>query len=228
MLTAISDDLHTAWIDTTFLGLKFGRRVTVLRLPGGALWVHSPVPLTPELAAAVDALGPVGHIVAPNLMHHTSVPQWAAAYPEAVVHAPAGIAGKNKAVGEHRVLGAPDPAWGGALTPLPLQGLPAFDETLFLHEASGTLISADIALAIPPELKHWWTQMYLRMAGIHGQLVGCSLVHKATMKDKPAARASLERILEPAWDRLLVSHSSVVDVPDVKDLLAEAWAWVPR
>ena len=106
------------------------------------------------------------------------------------------------------------------------QALPSFDETLFLHPASGTLISADLVLAIPPELKHWWTQLYLRMAGIHGQTMGCSLVHKLEAKDKPALRAGVDTILEQDFGRLIVSHASVVDVPDLKDQIRESWSWL--
>ena len=228
MLTAITDDLHTYWHDSSFLGLKFGQRVTIVHLPGDAgLWVHSPTPLTPELKASVDALGPVRHIVSPNLQHHLSVPQWAEAWPDAVVHAPVGLEKKQKSLTIHRHHdGTADDAWGGALQPLMLRGMPSFDETLFLHPASGTLISADLVLAIPPELKHWWTQLYLRMAGIHGQTMGCSLVHKLEAKDKPALRAGIDTILEQDFGRLIVSHSSVVDVPDLKDQIRESWSWL--
>ncbi|MCO4769384.1 MAG: DUF4336 domain-containing protein [Deltaproteobacteria bacterium] len=228
MLTALTDDLHTAWHESTFLGLKFGMRVTILRLPDGGLWVHSPIPLSAELRAAVDALGPVRHLVAPNLLHHVSMPEWAAAYPNAVVHAPAGLTKKQKTLTIHRPFdGTADPAWGDVLRPIPLPGMPSFDETCFVHSASRTLISADIVLAIPPELKHWWTQTYLRLAGIHGQTVGCSLVHKFDAKDKPALRRGIDAVLDEDFDRLIVSHSGVVQAPDVRDQLRDAWSWLP-
>jgi hypothetical protein len=228
MLAPLADNVFSQWFEKPFLGLAFGVRVTIVRLPDGGLWVHSPTPLTPELRSAVEALGPVRHIVAPNLLHYLSVGEWAAAWPDAVVHGPARLPEKQASLTVHRPHEqTPDPAWGGVLEPLTLRGLPQFDETLFVHAPSGTLISADLALAIPAELRHWWTQLYLRMAGIHGQTLGCSLVHKLALKDKPAARASLDAILERDWSRLVLSHSSVVDVPDVKELLASAWSWVP-
>jgi len=41
-----------------------------VKLSDGSLWVHSPVKLDPELKAAMDALGPVKHIVTPNFEHN--------------------------------------------------------------------------------------------------------------------------------------------------------------
>jgi hypothetical protein len=43
--------------------------MAVLRLSDGSLWVHSPVELDDTLAAALDELGPVKHIVTPNYEH---------------------------------------------------------------------------------------------------------------------------------------------------------------
>ena len=45
-------------------------RGAVVKLSDGSLWVHSPVNLDPELKAAMDALGPVKHIVTPNFEHN--------------------------------------------------------------------------------------------------------------------------------------------------------------
>ena len=45
-------------------------RGAVIKLSDGSLWVHSPVNLDPELKSAMDALGPVKHIVTPNFEHN--------------------------------------------------------------------------------------------------------------------------------------------------------------
>ncbi len=227
MLTAITDDIHSVSQDFSFSGFRLGRRGTVVRLDGDSLLVHSPVPLTPELKAEVDGLGTVRHIVAPNLFHHLWAPEWAAAYPDATVHAPVGIEKKQKALGDVRTLdGTPDPDWGGVLTPLLFEGMPDHRETNFLHEASGTLISSDLALALPAEIDHWATRWYAKLCGIQGKPLGCSFVHKLWTKDKAAARRSVDRILELAPQRAVMSHRNVIDGPDTTDALREAWAWL--
>ena len=49
--------------------------MAVLRLSNGSLWVHSPVQLDDTLAAALDELGDVKHIVSPNYEHVKYAPQ---------------------------------------------------------------------------------------------------------------------------------------------------------
>lgn len=55
----------------SYLGLKlpFPTRMTIVRLPDGAVWVHSPTQMEDALAAAVRAIGPVRFLVAPNSLH---------------------------------------------------------------------------------------------------------------------------------------------------------------
>ena len=70
------------WVDSTsvrILGMPLTATMTVLRLSDGSLLVHSPVGLTPERRAAIEALGPVAHLYAPNLYHHLWLGEWAAA-----------------------------------------------------------------------------------------------------------------------------------------------------
>ena len=43
--------------------------MAVLRLSDGSIWVHSPVSLNNDLAAALAELGEVKHIVSPNYEH---------------------------------------------------------------------------------------------------------------------------------------------------------------
>lgn len=43
--------------------------MAVLRLSDGSIWVHSPVHLDDDLAAALATLGDVKHIVSPNYEH---------------------------------------------------------------------------------------------------------------------------------------------------------------
>ena len=226
MLDLLTDCVWTLAAPRPFMGLQFGVRMTIVRLPDGALWVHSPVAPTPELVAEVDALGPVRHLVAPNKLHHLWIGAWKAAYPQATVHAPPGLATKRKDLHIDRPLADADPAWGGALEPLPLLGIPQFDETCFLHRDSGTLIAADLVLALPHPVTHWWTRSYLKMAGIHGRPMGCSLVHKLAVRDRRAFRASVDAVIAADWQRLVVAHGQVVERADVHELLSESYAWL--
>jgi hypothetical protein len=70
MLQPITDGIWSTTRPLRFLGLETGTRMTIVRLANGGLFVHSPVGLDPALRAEVDALGPVGAIVASSLFHN--------------------------------------------------------------------------------------------------------------------------------------------------------------
>lgn len=104
----------------------------MLRLPDGTLLIHSPVAMTGALRDAVDALGAVAHFVSPNLYHHVYAGAWKAAYPHAKLHGPARLARKRRDLRFDAELSArADPAWGGALVPVPIDGC-ALHETVFV------------------------------------------------------------------------------------------------
>lgn len=81
MLTPIADDLWVQDQPLRFLGLQVGARMTVIRTADGGLFVHSPLRPDEVLFRAVDAIGPVRAIVAPNRFHHLFIGPWAERYP---------------------------------------------------------------------------------------------------------------------------------------------------
>src|SRR3546814_4429799 len=63
--------------------IPFPTRMTVVRLAGGRLWVHSPIAPDTVLFEAIDALGDVAWLVAPNSLHNWYVADWQRRYPAA-------------------------------------------------------------------------------------------------------------------------------------------------
>src|SRR5262245_22705758 len=97
--------------------------MTVLRLGDGSLLLHSPIAMTPERRAAVEKLGPVAHLYAPNTYHHLRMGEWAAAFPSARLHAPAALARKRRDLRVHRAHDkAPEPALAGVIDELHIDG----------------------------------------------------------------------------------------------------------
>ena len=52
---------------------KIGTRMTVIKLPSGGLFLHSPTKLDSETQQALGALGEVRAVVAPSRAHHLFV-----------------------------------------------------------------------------------------------------------------------------------------------------------
>ena len=75
------------------LGMRmpFPTRMTVVRLADGGLWCHSPTAPDASLFAAIDAIGPVRHLLSPNLLHYAHIAAWKQRYPQATAWASAGV-----------------------------------------------------------------------------------------------------------------------------------------
>jgi hypothetical protein len=66
-------------------------RMAVSKLHGDALWVWSPLPMTEEIAEALDDLGRVAHIVSPNKIHNQGLDSFHTRYPDAKLWASPGL-----------------------------------------------------------------------------------------------------------------------------------------
>ncbi len=82
MLQELATDLWVTGRSLRFGGVDIGTRMTVIRLADGALFLHSPVALDPELRKELDVLGQVRFAVGPNRFHHLYLGDYAKAYPE--------------------------------------------------------------------------------------------------------------------------------------------------
>lgn len=195
----------------------------MIRLANDALWVHSTGEPTPRLCSALDRLGQVRWLVVPNRYHHLHAAAMKARYPMAQVIGPASAKLRNKNLvldvnsDDHR-LGSLVPE----LLPVPLQGVPFLDETLFYHGQSRTLIGADLMMCGCP-VDHWtwrWTS----------RVLGQYLRHKVPPDVRwhthggPLLRQSIDAIAKLPLDRILVAHSdSIEDRP--MEQLQSAWSF---
>jgi Domain of unknown function (DUF4336) len=105
------------------LGMRLTTTMTVIRLRDGSLLLHSPLALTAERRAAVEALGPVTHLYAPSRWHEAHIGEWTIAYPSARLHAPAGLVKERRDLRIDRVLGSvSEPAFVGVLDEFRIEG----------------------------------------------------------------------------------------------------------
>ena len=126
------------------VGTRLRLRMTIVKLADGALWIHSPTALSPELKTAVEQLGPVTYIIGPSNGHNLWLQEWQEAYPKATLYVSAGIP-KKLALKNYQILDEfHDNIWHEDLQHAYLQGASFFNESVFLHLASRSLLVTDL------------------------------------------------------------------------------------
>ena len=192
-------------------GLPIRTRMTVIRLGHGRLFVHSPVPLDAARRAAIEALGTVAFIVAPNRFHHVFIRAWREGYPDALVCAAPGLPAKRPNVRFDRVLGdRAEPEWEDELAQHWFAGMPALNEIVFFDRASRTLLVTDVCQHITardPRAVTWLAGAL----GVRARLAMSRSLRLLMLRDRRAARASRERILAWNIERVIVAHDTIVE-----------------
>jgi hypothetical protein len=223
-IAAIAEDLWGIEWPFCVAGIRLGARMTIVRLPGGRLWLHSPVPLDAADREALDALGSVRYVVAPSKVHHMFVAPLLEAHPKARLFGAPGLADKRPELSFHAELGELAPSeWAGEIEQTLLRGAPMMNEVIFFHPRTRTLIVTDAAFNIVSS-EHLWTRTYLRMMGAHGGFRQSKMV-RLCVRDRDAARRSIARVLEWDFDRVIVTHGAVLETGG-KAALRAAFAWL--
>lgn len=199
-------------------------RMTVIRLPGDRLWLHSPVVWSEELDLALRRLGVVSAIVAPNSLHHVHVQSWATAHPRAVVYAspdlPSRLAGGR---GWQPLANQPPSDWQGAISQHVVD-LGSFVEVIFFHEPTRTLIVTDLMQNFEDErVTSPIARTLLRLGGATGPVGTPSIeIRLAGLRRQNALHDAVAQML--AWDPLsiMLSHGRCYG-DDAREELAKAF-----
>lgn len=222
VLEAIDDGLWVTTTAQTFLGLRVGTRMTVVRLASGGLWVHSPVMLTDALRGELDQLGPVEHIVGPNFYHHLRLGEYVEAYPSAKLHGAPGLADKRQDLSFDSTLADGSAPWGDELEALHIGGT-MLRETVFVHAGTRSLIASDLLENFETS-DHFPTRMYLKISGVHGK-AGVGWPIRLMHRKRQLAREGLDRVLCRELERIVICHGDIIE-SDGRAVLRDAYAWL--
>ena len=210
------------------LTIPFETRMTIVELEPGALWVHSPIIAAPESYAAVEALGAVKFIVAPNKIHSLGIAPWKQRYPAAQVWVSPRFCERHPQAPVDGVLEGEAPrAWGGQIDLLCFAGSSWFDEVVFFHRRSRTLILTDLIQRHDPVRESWFWRVVKGGAGVLGPDGGTARDLRATFGDRAAARASAEALLRWDFDRVVIAHGMCI-TEDARATVERAFAWALR
>lgn len=207
--------------------LKFGpisvsTRMTVMRLQDGSLWVHSPIDPTSELVKELATLGRVRYVVAPNRSHHLFFLPFLNQHPSAEGFIAPGLESKRADLKSFPHLPAVAP-WADELQGFFIEGLPALNETVWFHRATGTLVITDLLFSFS-KANRGLAGLVATLLGVRGTL-GMSRTMKLLVKDKEALRRSVQPLLALPVQRIVVAHDEIID-QEPMNKLARAFAWL--
>ena len=223
-LVPLAENLWVAERPQKFYGLPVGTRMTVVRLSGGRLLLHSPVVLDAALRAELDGLGRVRYVVAPNRVHHLYAGDVAKAYPESRLWIGPGLEQKRPDLEYVAILGDESPEeWRAEIAQTFFRGRPFENEIVFLHRPSRTLILCDLAFNIGPH-DAVITQWLMWLIGSYGRF-GPTKLDPLLIRDRAAARKSLERILDWDFDRIVIPHGAILETGG-REALARGYRWL--
>jgi len=223
-LEPLAENLWVVERPQTFYGLPVGTRMTVIRISGGRLLLHSPVTLDAALRADLDAIGRVLYAVAPNRVHHLHAGEVAQAYPDARLWVGPGLERKRPDLRFVALLGdEPPEEWRDEVGQVFFRGRPYENEVVFFHRASRTLILCDLAFNFGPRTATP-TRLLMKLFRSYGRF-GPSKLDPLLIRDREAARDSLERILDWDFDRVVVAHGEVLESGG-HEALREGYAWL--
>jgi hypothetical protein len=191
-------------------GIRISSRMTVVRLQDSSLWLHSPVPISSELKAEFTALGEVKYVVAPSKMHHLFVANCMATFPQASLFGAPGLQAKRPDLqGMREFQAVAELPWQADLEQLFFAGMPLVNETVWFHKSSSTLIVTDLLQYYQGDLS-FGLKLYARLTGTLNQLAVPKTV-RWLVKDRAAAHASAQKILDWPFERVVVAHNVIVE-----------------
>ena len=224
MLNTLAENLWEAAQPLRFVGAELGCRMTCVRLASGAVVVHSPVRGTPELYDAVEGIGSVAWLVAPNAFHHLFVLDWHQRFPNATVLVAPKLRKKRPDLAGAALLTETPAEWADELEVLQIEGLPQVNEFVFFHRPSRTLVLTDLAFHFgrdSPFLTRW----LIRLTGRLGELAP-TLLERLLVRDRAALRESLQKVLEWPFERVVVSHGDILESDRAREALARGYDWL--
>jgi hypothetical protein len=218
----VPDSVWHAQQPLRFGPLSLSTRMTVVRLSSGYLWIHSPVTPTDDLRGALQQIGPVRAVVAPNKSHHLFFREFLNAYPDARGWVAPGLKAKRLDLADVPELGAAAP-WDDELTPYFIQGLPIINETVWFHVPSRSLILTDLLFCFG-KTNAVALRLVARVLGVLEELA-MSRTMKLAVKDRKALAASVKPLLDLPVERIVLAHDQVI-TSEARTRLRRAFAWV--
>jgi hypothetical protein len=197
------------------IGMKlpwpFTTRMTIVQLPNGDLFLHSPIAYNATLAKQLESQGRIRHLISPNRGHYAHIGEWARAFPDAITWASPRVRqrARSQRIDIHfeRDLGPQAPEqWRDAMDQAIIPGA-VLDEVVFFHRRSKTLILADTIMNFELERMRQPYRLIARLCGIYAPSGGMPAdLRLALWPKRQEVRPAYERVLAWEPERIILSH----------------------
>lgn len=212
---------------TAAAGFHYPTRMTVMGLEDGSLILWSPVRFDPDLARAVEDLGRVAWLVAPNSLHDSFIADWHRAFTEARLCLPAGLAAKRPDLPAALVLEeiAIVDRFASQVELVPVPGNRITQETVCFHRASRTAVVTDLIQQLPRDWYSGWRAVVARLDLMTGSQPNVPRKFRLAFMDRDAARPAVRRILDWPAERVIMAHGIPVS-QDGQAVLRRCFGWL--
>ncbi len=172
------------------MGVPMPLRTVVARLGDGALWVHAPGPLTPELHGWLAGQGRVAHLVLPAAPVLPRLDDWHAAVPEARLWRGEGLS---------------EAPWRREIRPFSLRHGDGY-EHVFCHLPSRSAILSRLVIAVETAPLPAWARPLVWLAGIDDSDGKPPPGLAAALGGRAALGDLVEALLDWGPERLILTH----------------------
>jgi short-subunit dehydrogenase len=212
-------------------GFSLPVRMTVIRLTSGDLLLHSPTRYSQALHQELTRIGPIKHLLAPNIAHWMFLPQWQKALPEAKLSAAPGLAGRaqvrRSGLRIDRELGDTTPhEWAEDIELVLITSL-LFSEIELFHKPSRTLVLTDLVQNLAPERLSFVSRAVANLLGITAPDGTAPAYLRLLLRlgGRPVEQA-VSRLLRMRPERVIFAHGRWFESGGTQQL-RRSLAWLP-
>ena len=193
-------------------------RGVVVRTSNAGILI-SPLPKITSFKNKIDDFATVTDILAPNLFHHLGIRPACVLFPTAQLWGTQGIAKKRKNLDWPNILGESFWPYEDEIALFFIEGTPNFNECVFLHRKTKTLIVQDLCFNLQKQ-HTWGARILFGLFGTYNRFAISRLL-KFLMADKAAFRQSVQNLLNQDFENIIMAHGEIV-LGNGKELLRKA------
>ncbi|HEY7298083.1 MAG TPA: DUF4336 domain-containing protein [Xanthobacteraceae bacterium] len=208
--------------------LPFPTRMTIVRLPSGGLWLHSPTVPDEALFGKINEIGPIRFLIAPNTLHYWWIADWKEKFPAALVYTVPGLqrSARRRIPIERTLEAAPPPEWADAIDQVMIRG-DMLTEVEFFHRSSRTLILTDLIENFElSRIRKRFYRWLMRIGGVADPDGKAPYdMQLSFFRHRNGVRTAVRRMIAWKPERIIIAHGRWYDV-DAGFELNRAFRWI--